>query len=47
LLAVADAESVVTIKLAVLTGSLFSALAGTAVLIGLRPVPDSHQASPS
>jgi Na+:H+ antiporter, NhaA family len=47
LLAVSDAEGVVMIKLAVLTSSLLSALAGTAVLIGLRAPHDSHQVSPS
>jgi Na+:H+ antiporter, NhaA family len=47
LLAVSDAEGVVMIKLAVLTGSLLSALAGAAVLMGLPPAPNHHETSPS
>jgi NhaA family Na+:H+ antiporter len=44
LLAFADAESVAVIKLAVLAGSLLSALAGAAVLIGLPPPSKPHRA---
>jgi Na+/H+ antiporter NhaA len=47
LLAVSDAEGMVMIKLAVLTGSILSALAGAAVLMGLPPAPNRHETSPS
>ncbi len=42
LLAFADDERVAVTKLAVLAGSLLSAFAGAAVLIGLRPQPEPH-----
>jgi NhaA family Na+:H+ antiporter len=42
LLAFADEERVAVTKLAVLAGSLLSAFAGAAVLIGLPPRPETH-----